>query len=192
MISQNEAVTTDHASNIKAYRQNRRCQADRKSATTTTSSFSIPFTETLDVDQTVRPDSIASIKDEIDAGKGTNVSAVHQQDARFTLVAKHSSPSDFLVCGEMTISFSAMEVHCRGQLVVLTRKEFKTLEYLLKNARRVVSRDELLNEVWGYDCYPCTRTVDNHILRLRKKLETEPASPKHFRTVHGTGYKFLP
>jgi DNA-binding response OmpR family regulator len=58
--------------------------------------------------------------------------------------------------------------------------------------RRVVSRDELLNEVWGYDNYPCTRTVDNHILRLRKKLEKNPARPSHLQTVQRAGYKFLP
>ena len=193
MISQNEAVTKDHATNIDAYRRNRGCQADRRSATTTASSFSRSFTETLDLDQTVMPtDSTAFIKGDIKTGKEANVRAGHEHDARFTIVARNPGPSDVLVCGEVTISFSAMEVHRRGQLVALTRKEFKTLAYLLKNARRVVSRDELLNEVWGYDCYPCTRTVDNHILRLRKKLETEPARPKHFRTVHGTGYKFLP
>jgi DNA-binding response OmpR family regulator len=95
------------------------------------------------------------------------------------------------VYGDVTISFSAMEVHRGGQPVALTRKEFKTLAYLLQNARRVISRDELLNEVWGYGSYPSTRTVDNHILRLRKKLEPEPARPKHFRTVRGMGYKFL-
>jgi len=50
----------------------------------------------------------------------------------------------------------------------------------------------LLNEVWGYENYPCTRTVDNHILRLRQKLERDPSRPIHFRTVHGVGYKFLP
>jgi DNA-binding response OmpR family regulator len=191
MISTNEAVTTDYASTIKTYRQNRRCQVVRRSQTTTASS-SGPFTETLKLHQTVRPDSTAFSNDEIDTSNEASVSAVHEQDARFTLVARNAGPSDVLVCGEITISFSAMEVHRSGQLVVLTRKEFNTLAYLLKNARRVVSRDELLNEVWGYDCYPCTRTVDNHILRLRKKLETEPARPKHLRTVHGTGYKFLP
>jgi len=100
--------------------------------------------------------------------------------------------SDVWVCGDVMISFSAMEVHRRGQLVALTRKEVQTLAYLLQNARRVISRDELLNEVWGYESYPCTRTVDNHILRLRKKLESEPARPQHFRTVHGMGYKFAP
>jgi DNA-binding response OmpR family regulator len=56
----------------------------------------------------------------------------------------------------------------------------------------VISRDELLNEVWGYDNYPSTRTVDNHILKLRKKLEREPADPVHFHTVHSAGYKFMP
>ena len=88
--------------------------------------------------------------------------------------------------------FSTMEIHRNGRPVILTCKEFKTLAYLIKNPRRVISRDELLNEVWGYENYPCTRTVDNHILKLRKKLETEPAHPKHFHTVHSSGYKFLP
>jgi DNA-binding response OmpR family regulator len=87
---------------------------------------------------------------------------------------------------------STMEIHRNGRPVILTCKEFKTLVYLIKNPRRVISRDELLNEVWGYQHYPCTRTVDNHILRLRKKLEPEPAHPKHFHTVHRSGYKFLP
>jgi|GraSoi_2013_40cm_1033754.scaffolds.fasta_scaffold03745_3 hypothetical protein len=109
-------------------------------------------------------------------------------------VAWFESPStaDMFVFGEVTVRFSAMETHRKGQLVALTRKEFRTLAYLIRNARRAISRDELLNEVWGYQSYPCTRTVDNHILRLRVKLEADPARPKHFLTVHGTGYKFLP
>jgi DNA-binding response OmpR family regulator len=85
-----------------------------------------------------------------------------------------------------------MEIHHNGQPINLTCKEFKTLAYLIRNARRVISRDEFLNEVWGYQSYPCTRTVDNHILKLRKKLEADPAHPKYFQTVHGAGYKFLP
>ena len=60
-----------------------------------------------------------------------------------------------------------------------------------RRADRVVSRTELLNEVWGYNNYPTTRTVDTHMLRLRQKLEKDPADPVHFRTVHGTGYKFV-
>jgi DNA-binding response OmpR family regulator len=88
--------------------------------------------------------------------------------------------------------FSTMEVHRNGRPVILRSKEFKTVAYLIKNPRRVISRDELLNEVWGYENYPCTRTVDNHILKLRQKLERDPSRPVHFRTVHGAGYKFLP
>ena len=100
--------------------------------------------------------------------------------------------TDTFEFGGVTGCFSTMEIHRNGRPVILTCKEFKTLAYLVKNPRRVISRDELLNEVWGYENYPCTRTVDNHILRLRKKLETEPARPKHFHTVHSSGYKFLP
>jgi DNA-binding response OmpR family regulator len=105
---------------------------------------------------------------------------------------KHPSATDAFEFGGVTVCFSAMEIHRNGRPVTLTSKEFQTLAYLIKNAPRVISRDELLNEVWGYENYPCTRTVDNHILRLRQKLETDPARPKHFKTVHGAGYKFLP
>jgi DNA-binding response OmpR family regulator len=91
----------------------------------------------------------------------------------------------------ISIDFKNMEVQREGKVVVLTAQEFKTLQFLVQNADRVISRDELLNEVWGYQNYPSTRTVDNHILKLRQKLERDPASPVHFRTVHGMGYKFV-
>jgi DNA-binding response OmpR family regulator len=105
---------------------------------------------------------------------------------------RNPNATDTFEFGGVTGCFSTMEIHRNGRPVILTRKEFKTLAYLIQNPRRVISRDELLNEVWGYENYPCTRTVDNHILKLRKKLETEPAHPKHFHTVHSSGYKFLP
>jgi DNA-binding response OmpR family regulator len=105
---------------------------------------------------------------------------------------RNPNPTDTFEFGGVKGCLSAMEIHRNGRTVTLTSKEFKTLAYLIKNPRRVISRDELLNEVWGYQNYPCTRTVDNHILRLRKKLESEPAHPKHFHTVHRSGYKFLP
>jgi DNA-binding response OmpR family regulator len=97
-----------------------------------------------------------------------------------------------VVFGDVVVSFSAFEVLRKGQPVVLTALEFKTLKYFIQNARRAISRDELLNEVWGYENYPCTRTVDNYVLKLRQKLELDPSRPVHFRTVHGAGYKFLP
>ena len=105
---------------------------------------------------------------------------------------KNSNATDTFQFGGVTGRLSTMETHRNGRTVTLTSKEFNTLAYLIKNPRRVISRDELLNEVWGYENYPCTRTIDTHILRLRKKLESEPSHPKHFLTVHNAGYKFLP
>lgn len=92
---------------------------------------------------------------------------------------------------DISADFKKMEVKRGGKPVVLTAQEFKTFQFLVQNADRVISRDELLNEVWGYQNYPSTRTVDNHILKLRQKLEKDPSSPVHFRTVHGMGYKFV-
>jgi DNA-binding response OmpR family regulator len=104
----------------------------------------------------------------------------------------NSNATNTFEFGAVRGCLSTMEIHRNGRPVTLTSKEFKLLVYLIKNPRRVISRDELLNEVWGYENYPCTRTVDNHILNLRKKLESEPGHPKHFRTVHCAGYRFLP
>ena len=79
-----------------------------------------------------------------------------------------------------------------GELITLTNQEFKTLKCFLLNPGRPLSREELLNQAWGYENYPTTRTVDNHVLRLRQKFETHPARPIHFVTIHGFGYKFIP
>jgi DNA-binding response OmpR family regulator len=94
--------------------------------------------------------------------------------------------------GAVSVDLVKMEVTKEGDVVELTAQEFKTLKFLLQNAERVITRDELLNTVWGYQNYPSTRTVDNHILKLRQKLEKDPSNPVHFRTVHGIGYKFVP
>lgn len=93
---------------------------------------------------------------------------------------------------DVVIDFSKMELTRAGRMVALTPQEFKILKYFAQNTERVLSRDQLLNEVWGYNCYPSTRTVDNHILKLRQKIEKDPANPVHFLTVHGVGYKFVP
>jgi len=94
--------------------------------------------------------------------------------------------------GDVKVDFTKMELWREGNLVALTSQEFKVLKFMIQNAERVLSREELLNFVWGYRNYPSTRTVDNHILRLRQKLEKAPANPLHFRTVHSAGYKFVP
>jgi len=98
---------------------------------------------------------------------------------------------DLVAFDGISVDFTKMEVTRNGEPIVLTAQEFKTLKFLVQNAERVISRDELLNEVWGYQNYPSTRTVDNHILKLRQKLERDPGNPTHFRTVHGMGYKFV-
>ena len=116
--------------------------------------------------------------------------------ARVRAAIRRSKPTDlgdlFLLFDDVTVSFSKMEVARHGEFVPFTAQEFKTLKFMLQNAERVVSREELLTKVWGYQNYPTTRTVDNHILKLRQKLEREPSSPVHFLTVHSAGYKFAP
>jgi DNA-binding response OmpR family regulator len=103
-----------------------------------------------------------------------------------------ASPHDLLVFGDVEIDFTSMEAKRSGKLVSMTAQEFKLLRFLSRSADRVVTREELLNEVWGYQNYPSTRTVDNHVLRLRQKLEPDPAHPRFFVTVHSAGYKFVP
>ncbi len=113
--------------------------------------------------------------------------------ARVRAALRHTSRTatvNLVSFDSISIDFKKMEVQRDGKVVVLTAQEFKTLQFLVQNADRVIGRDELLNEVWGYQNYPSTRTVDNHILKLRQKLERAPASPVPFRTVHGMGYKF--
>jgi DNA-binding response OmpR family regulator len=103
-----------------------------------------------------------------------------------------SSPEFLYAFEGVIVDCLGMEVTRGGEKVGLTTKEFKTLQYMIKNAKRVISREELLNEVWGYHSYPSTRTIDNHILKLRQKLEGDPSNPSHFLTTHGVGYKFVP
>lgn len=94
--------------------------------------------------------------------------------------------------GECEIDFAKMSARRAGKPITLTAHEFKLLKYFVENAERVLSREELLNEVWGYNSYPTTRTVDNQILKLRQKLEPDSADPHHLQTVYGAGYRFVP
>ena len=101
-------------------------------------------------------------------------------------------PESPYIFGNVRVDFMKVEVFRGCVQIPLARKEFRTLEFMIKNARRAISRDELLNKVWGYENYPSSRTVDNHILRLRQKLENDPSNPAHLLTIHGLGYKFMP
>jgi DNA-binding response OmpR family regulator len=99
--------------------------------------------------------------------------------------------AELLAFGHVSVDFAKMELTRAGQPIPMTAHEFKLLKFFCQNPGRVISRSELLNEVWGYKNYPTTRTVDNHVWKLRMKLEDDPAAPAHFQTVHGAGYKFI-
>jgi DNA-binding response OmpR family regulator len=99
---------------------------------------------------------------------------------------------DALAFGEVTIDFRRYVTKRAGHRVDMTRKEFALLRFLASRQDTVVTRDEILNKVWGFESYPVTRTVDTHIAGLRAKLEPDPSRPVHIQTVHGVGYKFVP
>src|ERR1700726_1675871 len=109
-----------------------------------------------------------------------------------TNMAAETVQHELLLFGDVKIDFTSMEATRGGEELTLAAQEFKLLRFLARSPNVVVSREKLLNEVWGYENYPSTRTVDNHILRLRQKLEPDPANPRFFVTVHGAGYKFVP
>jgi two-component system alkaline phosphatase synthesis response regulator PhoP len=92
---------------------------------------------------------------------------------------------------DVSLDFDKHEATRGGQRVELTGKEFEVLRLLAKHRGDIVTRERLLDEVWGYEHYPTTRTVDNHIMRLRQKLEAEPSNPRHILSVYGEGYKFV-
>lgn len=93
--------------------------------------------------------------------------------------------------GSIRIDFKSAEVFKDNSRIDLSAMEFKVLQYFIENRGAVVTRDQLLDEVWGYDAMPTTRTVDVHIAWLRQKLEENPRYPNHIQTVHGFGYKFV-
>ena len=113
--------------------------------------------------------------------------------ARVRAEADHARSHEHSVVrfGAVRVDLFRVEVSRSERPVALTALEFKVLRFFVTSPGRVISREELLNQVWGFENYPCTRTVDNHVLRLRKKLEPDPACPVHFQTVHGVGYKFV-
>jgi DNA-binding response OmpR family regulator len=98
---------------------------------------------------------------------------------------------DTLEIGPVRLNFKTYEVRRSGEPLSLSPKEFGILRFLGARAGEVVSRDEILDEVWGYELYPTTRTVDNHIAQLRSKLEPDPSNPRYLITVHGIGYKLV-
>jgi two-component system alkaline phosphatase synthesis response regulator PhoP len=92
--------------------------------------------------------------------------------------------------GDVRVDFRRAEAYRNQDVLELSAKEFKLLRYLIEHRGAALSRDELLNEVWGYDSAVTTRTVDVHVAWLRQKLEVNPRHPQFILTLHGVGYKF--
>jgi len=98
--------------------------------------------------------------------------------------------NDRIAFGDVVVDFKRREVRRAGQLQELTNREFLLLEYMVRHPGEVLSRERLLEENWGYEVHPTTRTVDNHVLRLRKHIEPDPENPMFLKTVRGGGYIF--
>jgi DNA-binding response OmpR family regulator len=93
--------------------------------------------------------------------------------------------------GEVEVDVRSCQVSRQGKILEFSSKEFELLKYFLTHPGETLSRDRLLEDVWGYEHFPTTRTVDAHIVRLRHKVEPTPDEPRFILTVHGTGYKFV-
>jgi DNA-binding response OmpR family regulator len=93
--------------------------------------------------------------------------------------------------GDVELNFKKYAARKGGQALELSAREFEILRYLIRRRGEIVTRDQLLDEVWGYRSTPVTRTVDNHIARLRQKIEQDPSGPRHIITVHRIGYRFV-
>ncbi|MGB9417034.1 MAG: response regulator transcription factor [Acidobacteriaceae bacterium] len=93
--------------------------------------------------------------------------------------------------GDVEVDLRRCRVVRSGKALDVSSKEFELLKYFICHAGETLSRHQLLEDVWGYEHYPTTRTVDTHLVRLRQKLEPNPEQPQYFLTVHGTGYRFV-
>jgi DNA-binding response OmpR family regulator len=115
--------------------------------------------------------------------------------ARIRAILRRSKPStvmpERIQFDDVMIDFTCFEAHKADAVLKLSRKEFGVLRLLASRAGQVITRNELLDEVWGHDYFPTTRTVDNHIASLRAKLENDPAQPTRLVTMHGVGYKLV-
>jgi two-component system alkaline phosphatase synthesis response regulator PhoP len=121
--------------------------------------------------------------------------SIRELMARVKAVMRRVSPQataqEVYRFGDVEVNIRSNEVRRGGAPVELSAKEFALLAYFVAHPAETLTRDRLLDAVWGYENYPNTRTVDTHILHLRQKLENNPEEPRVFLTVHGSGYKFV-
>jgi DNA-binding response OmpR family regulator len=114
--------------------------------------------------------------------------------ARIRAVLRRTTPdaAHVISFADVQVDLDRRVVTRGGEEVKMTRAEYNLLTFFLQNPDRALTRDVILNSVWGYESFPNTRTVDAHIVRLRQKLEPAAETPRHFVTMHGVGYRFIP
>lgn len=171
----------------------------------------LPTKNGMEVCRDLRADGIStpilmltSKKDEMDKVLGLEIGAddyvtkpfsIRELQARIKVLLRRKTEIineiEVFSFGKVDLDFKKYEAKKNGFNIKLSSMEFDILKYLIQHEGEVISRNKLLDDVWGYDSYPTTRTVDNYILSLRKKLEDNPSAPNHFLTVHTTGYKFV-
>jgi two-component system alkaline phosphatase synthesis response regulator PhoP len=111
-------------------------------------------------------------------------------EALLRRAAGRSGRTETFTFGDVSADFKKGEVRRKGKLLEMSARELKLLQYMIEHRGDVIPRDRLLDEVWGYDEAPMTRTVDMHVAKLRKKIEAKPHDPQFIMTIHGLGYKF--
>lgn len=172
----------------------------------------LPGMSGLDVCREIRKNSsvplimLTALGEETDAVVGLEIGAddyvvkpyrLHELVARMRAVLRRASgqpPESIdaacLAEGDVALDIDRHELRVRGELVTLALKEFELLAYLLRNAGRVVTRDSLMQNVWGYDYVGDTKTIDVHVKRLRAKIEDDPSNPQRITTIRGLGYRY--
>jgi DNA-binding response OmpR family regulator len=111
--------------------------------------------------------------------------------AHLRRAGKQTAELETFTFGDVELDFKMYRASKRDKELELSAREFEILKYLIRRRGEIVTRDQLLDEVWGYDSNPITRTVDNHIVKLRQKIEADPSNPQHIITVHRLGYRFV-
>ncbi len=144
------------------------------------------------------PQMLLGLRDNLELGADDYVTkpfSITELLARVRAVLRRAGgrPSGLETCriGDIEIDFRTHQAHRAGQRIDFTAREFDLLRYLVAHTGQVVTREQILNQVWGYEESPTTRTIDNFVAKLRQKIERAPHEPEHILTVHGAGYKFV-
>lgn len=171
----------------------------------------LPYKNGLDICKDLRSQGnsipiimLTSRKEEIDKVLGLEIGAddyltkpfsVRELNARIKALLRRASGSQKEINSykfdSISVDFKKQEVLKNNKILNLTVREFNLLKFFIEHESEIVTRNQLLDEVWGYEAFPTTRTVDNYILTLRKKVEDNPSNPKHILTIHTAGYKFI-